>query len=145
MEKNQEELSQINSEYSALKDKYEKLNKKAKDNAKLERKLVMKMPNADHTKLFAEALLYGDAEEEEVPLITPQKLQYNQKVRESVEGVTFVDQPGESLNVQITKENEEENEGDESEQEEEKQALLGMSAVTDYVDPSDAKNFNQID
>ena len=71
MEKNQEELSQINSEYSALKDKYEKLNKKAKDNAKLERKLVMKMPNADHTKLFAEALLYGDAEEEEVPLITP--------------------------------------------------------------------------
>lgn len=83
----------------------------------------MKMPNHG-VKLFAEALLYGDTEGEETGPIIPQKLQYKKKHHEVVEGVTFVDQPGESSNVLLNKEDD--------------------SALSDYIDPKLAGSFHSI-
>ena len=141
LDKKQEELNQVKSEYSALKEKYEQLNQKAKDNAKLERSLVQKMPGTS-TKLYAEALLYGEDDSTQTPsnviIVDGQKIVYTKKHHEPVEGVTFVDQ-SESLNVQL---NDDEEDSEESDEKEATATAENTDAVTDYVDPKDAKNLH---
>ena len=89
------------------------------------------------TKLFAEALLYGENDGTQRPeneiIVDGQKIVYTKKHHEPVEGVTFVDQ-SDSLNVQLNDNDEDSEESDEKEAE--------NAAVTDYVDPKDAKNLH---
>ena len=96
-------MAQVKADYKALQEKYEQLDKKAKANAKLERKLVQTMPGTA-TKLFAEALLYGEDEgtneSSNTINVDGQKIVYSKKHLETVEGVTFLDQ-SDSMNLQL--------------------------------------------
>ena len=95
------------------------------------------------TKLYAEALLYGEDDGSQARpsneiIVDGQKIVYTKKHREAVEGVTFVDQT-DSLNVQLS--DKEEGEGDEESNDETDQNEENAS-VTDYIDPKDAKNLH---